>query len=70
MLPSESVINGTASNLATFASYDNNLHKSINVISLKNVDKSTNIPLVKSNDSIKVEPKKQLYIDREKTLVF
>ena len=74
-MPSESVINDTASNLATSASYDNkiaqfkqnvksdisnnNIREDNDVIPLKkDVDKSTNIPLTKSNDTLKIRAEK------------
>ena len=74
-MPSESVINGTASNLATSAFYDNNIpqfkqnvksdisnnniREDNDVIPLKkDVDKSTNIPLTKSNDTLKIRAEK------------
>ncbi len=75
ILPSESVINDTASNLATSASYgnnipqfkqnvksdisNNNIREDNDVIPLKkDVDKRNNIPLAKSNDTLKIRAEK------------
>ncbi len=86
-MPSESVINDTASNLATSASYDNkipkfkqnvksdisnNIREDNDVLPLKkDVDKSTNIPLTKSNDTIKIRAEKiAKFINGEKPIEF